>query len=125
MKRLTALAVVMAIGFSICLQAQQNQQVTRDEAVNAALTRLTGSNVSKDRNLRGIVLTEKNDNAGNTVLYEITTDSVSLLLSGSKACYPILAKYKTPNRPLLDHYDDLPDNLRSFLNDYIWHISFY
>jgi hypothetical protein len=84
----------MAIGFSICLQAQQNQQVTRDEAVNAALTRLTGSNVSKDRNLRGIVLTEKNDNAGNTVLYEITTDSVSLLLSGSKACYPILAKYK-------------------------------
>ncbi len=124
MKRLTALAVVMAIGFSICLQAQQNQQVTRDEAVNAALTRLTGSNVIKDRNLRGIVLTEKNDNAGNTVLYEITTDSVSLLLSGSKACYPILAKYKTPNRPLLDHYDDLPDNLRSFLDDYIWQISF-
>ena len=99
MKRIIALAVVMAMGTNIYLHAQQNQQVTRDEAVNAALTRLTGSNVRTDRNIRGMVLTEKNDNAGNTILYEITTDSVSLLLSGSKACYPILAKYKTCNRP--------------------------
>ena len=124
MKRIIALAVVMAMGTNIYLHAQQNQQVTRDEAVNVALTRLTGSNVRTDRNIRGMVLTEKNDNAGNTILYEITTDSVSLLLSGSKACYPILAKYKTCNRPLLDRYDDLPDNLRSFLDGYIWQISF-
>ena len=89
MKRIIALAVVMAMGTNIYLHAQQNQQVTRDEAVNVALTRLTGSNVRTDRNIRGMVLTEKNDNAGNTILYEITTDSVSLLLSEKTLLFTI------------------------------------
>lgn len=123
MKRIIII-MLMALSINLNLFAQQRQQVTRDEAISAALTRLTDSNIHTESNIRGLTLIEKNDSAGNTVLYEVSTDSVSLLLSGSKACYPVLAKYQTYNGPLLSRYDNLPANLRSFLDGYIQQISF-
>lgn len=41
---------------TVCLNAQQKQQVTRDEAINVALTLLTGSNVPTGNSLRNIKL---------------------------------------------------------------------
>ena len=109
---------------TVCLNAQQKQQVTRDEAINVALTLLTGSNVPTGNSLRNINAIEKNDSSGNIVLFEISTDGTSLLLSGSKACYPVLAKYQTHSGSLLNCYNDLSENLRNFLDGYIQQISF-
>ena len=106
------------------LDAQQRQQVTRDEVINVALTRLTGSNARTENRLRGLTVSAKCDSAENALLYEVATDSVSLLLSGSKACYPILGKYTTHHGPLLNRYDSLPGGLRTFLDGYVQQMAF-
>ena len=98
--------------------------MTRDEVINVALTRLTGSNARTENRLRGLTVSAKCDSAENALLYEVATDCVSLLLSGSKACYPILGKYTTHHGPLLNRYDSLPGGLRTFLDGYVQQIAF-
>ena len=108
---------------NVCMMAQHAQQVTRAEAVRAGMAWLNGSNYQSDRAIQNSRLVEKMDSAGNVVLYELVTDSFSVLLSGSKACYPLLGKYNTTNGSLIDNYDSLPDNIRCIIDGYISQVS--
>ncbi len=65
MKRITTLMVFL--GVIVFSNAQQRQQVTRDEAINAALTKLTGTN---NRTESFFQTSERQDSLGNTLLYE-------------------------------------------------------
>ena len=113
----------MALTANLCINAQQRQQVTQSEAVTIAQKLLTGSNVHSERTMPNIQIAEKRDSMGNVILYEVTADSTSILLSGSRACYPLLGKYHAPNGPLLYIYDNLPDNIRWLIDGYIAQIT--
>ena len=115
----TIILTIMALTANLCINAQQRQQVTQSEAVTIAQKLLTVSNVNSERTMPNIQISEKRDSIGNVILYEVTADSISIMLSGSRACYPILGKYHTPNGSLLDNYDNLPDNLRWLIDGYI------
>ena len=123
MKRVVILIIILAMSANVCMMAQHAQQVTRAEAVRAGMTWLNGSNHQSDRAIQNSRLVEKMDGAGNVVLYELVTDSFSVLLSGSKACYPLLGKYNTTNGSLLDNYDSLPNNIRWIIDGYIGQVS--
>lgn len=109
------------MGSFVCLKGQQRQQVSHEDAINAALTKLTGSNVRSGHN--ALQISEKCDSAGNILMYEVTLDSVSLLLSGSKACYPILAQTQVFSGPLFNRYDSIPKGLQIFINEYLSQIE--
>ena len=109
----------MAMAANYNAKAQQRQQVTQEEATCIAIRLLTNLNGHTERITTNLQMTEKRDSIGNVVLYEVTADSISVLLSGSRACYPLLGKYHTPNGPLLNDYDNLPDNLRWLIDGYI------
>ncbi|MBR1833960.1 MAG: C10 family peptidase [Bacteroidales bacterium] len=117
--------VAIMIGSSHSI-AQQSQQVTREEAAAVAMWQLTDADFSIGRfnaNNRNIQITEKRDNTGNILLYEVSTDSLSILLSGSRACYPILAKTSIAGSPLLDNYDNLPANMRWIIDAYTYQVA--
>ncbi len=117
MKRTVILISSLLLSFSYVI-AQQKQQVTREDAIKVAFTKMYGT-LTLNRDISKIpVVSEMKDDRGNTILYEITMDSISMLLSGSKACYPIIGKYIVTNGPLLTQYVNLPDNIRFFLDWY-------
>lgn len=59
---------------------------------------------------------------GNIILYEIRYDSVTLLLSGSKACVPILGYY-TKGVSVVEGYDHLPCNFKEFIGTLLEEIN--
>ena len=119
MKRITILIIAMSIAANFHAKAQQRQQVTQEEVTRIAIRLLTNQNAHTERTATNFQMTEKRDSIGNVILYEVTVDSISVLLSGSRACYPLLGKYHAPNGPLLNNYDNLPDNLRWLIDGYI------
>ena len=61
------------------------------------------------------------DERGNTLLYEVKTDSISLLLSASKSAIPIVSWSHTDGHSLIEEYKQniLPCGLRSIMDYYI------
>ena len=95
----------------------QRQQVSRQEAESAALTRVRGNNPS--RNVSIIDVTSLLNTQGDTILYEIETDqAISVSLSGNKACLPILGVHGSMEGSYLQQYDSLPEGLRFLLDCY-------
>ena len=95
----------------------QRQQVSRQEAESAALTRVRGNNPS--RNVSIIDVTSLLNTQGDTILYEIETDqAISVILSGNKACLPILGVHGSMEGSYLQQYDSLPEGLRFLLDCY-------
>ena len=98
------------------------QQVTRQEAVNAAVNTMKYN--GRTSLAKSSVLSVQSKNKGDTVLiYEVLFQSGEMvLLSGNKACLPVLG-YSLPtavSAPLsiLDNYADIPDGLRDMLSEY-------
>ena len=120
MKRIVLLLIIMTLGAATGVKAQQRQQVTREEAARAAMVCLNRSTTRPICTMQEVVITERRDSIGNTILYEVTFDSFSVLLSGSKACRPLLAQY---HGSVLVDYDNLPDNLRWVIDGYIDQIT--
>ena len=119
MKRITLLITILALTANLCTNAQQRQQVTQSEILIIAQRLLADSSEHSERTIQNIQVAEKRDSIGNVILYEVTADSISILLSGSRACCPLLGEFHTLNGSLLDNYDNLPDNLRWLIDGYI------
>lgn len=98
----------------------QTQQVSSREAEDAA-SNWIGAHYPECLS-RGSVVSMLNQ-GGHTLLYEIRFDSINVLLSGSKVCMPVLGEYSSSNNSLIENYDNLPCNLRSFLDGYISQIE--
>ncbi len=97
------------------------QQVSSHEALEAAIgaLQINTRNVSTGR----VEVKTMSDQRGNAVLYEVMTDSAAVLLSGSKACIPVLGIRYNPNISIVDNYEDLPCNMKAFIDDYIAQIE--
>ena len=101
---------ILAFGMSLSSFAQKIQ-ITRDEAARAAITWIQTKNGFSE-----IQITSINSDTGQNgiVMYEVETSvNKTVLLSGSRACLPILATYA--GSQLYD--DNLPCGL-TFLFDY-------
>ena len=97
------------------------QQVSSEEAMEAAIgaLQINTRNASTGRfDVRAMI-----DQRGNTVLFEVMTDSIAVLLSGSKACIPVLGIRYNPSISIVDNYDELPCNMKAFIDDYIAQIE--
>ena len=117
MKRVFFLSSAMFIVLSAFAQ-----QVTRQEAVNAAV------NIMKYNGCTSLakssVSSVNSKNKGDTVLiYEVLFQSGEMvLLSGNKACLPVLG-YSFPTevsapQSILDNYADIPDGVRDMIEEY-------
>ena len=115
MKEIVVIIGVLCIPYYA--KAQNYQQVTRQEAALAAMNSISGTG-ARTHNLRNMNIVERNDDRGNTILYEVTFDSLSVLLSGSKSSYPLLGTYHTGNGSILANYDSLPNNIRVLIDNY-------
>ncbi|MBR3413872.1 MAG: C10 family peptidase [Bacteroidales bacterium] len=114
------LLIIIVMASANGIYAQRRQQVTRNEAISVARTCLGEHNTQLGHDMQNAQIIEKNDSTGNTILYEVTLDDRSVLLSGSRACYPLLARY---HGSILADYDNLPDNLRWVIDGYISQIT--
>lgn len=109
--------ISLCLGITNGTYAQNNQQqVSLSEAMQVALNRISNGQYVQ-------ATYQKKDNTGNTILYEIVTDTTTLLLSGSKACKPILGEYNSSSGSLIEQYDNLPCGLRFFVDCYITQIE--
>ena len=118
MKKILLLVIVALYCYSVSAQLQ----VTHAEAVSVALNwyranqKITGVIVKMDsvRNERG-----------NVLLYEVGFEDFSIILSGNKACRPILATYQSESESVLDTGNsNLPCGVRFLISEYIRRISF-
>lgn len=111
----TFLVVLVSTNFVF----SQRQQISYQEAGDAAANWIhahfpeyqSGKNVVSMSNQRG-----------HTLLYEIRFDSINVLLSGSKACLPVLGYYKG-DVSIINNIDNLPCNLAAFINSFIEEIE--
>lgn len=115
--------ILIILLFLSCSYDAFSQQVTKQEAINAAINtmRYNGmSNISKS-NIANVYTKQNGDT---TLLYEVIFKSGEMvLLSGNKTCLPILG-YNIPEKKvytlsILDNYDDIPDGLKDMLEEYI------
>ena len=117
MKRILFISLVMFIVLSAF-----PQQVTRQEAVNAAVNTIKYNGRSNLSNFSVSSINSKNK--GDTVLiYEVHFQSGEIvLLSGNKACTPVLgyslSTLFSASQSILDNNADIPDGLRDMLSEY-------
>lgn len=100
---------------SSILVYSQNQQVSSRDAERAAANWINVHYPEYQSRKSVVSLTGK---GGHTLLYEIRFDSINVLMSGSKACLPILGYYKG-EVSIVNGMDDLPCNIKAFVNTYI------
>ena len=93
----------------------QNHQVTQEEAYQAAKAWMEQNHPT--HRTQGELRSLSNVRT-NVLLYEVCFDSISLLLSGHKSCLPILGIYKNSGS-IVEKFDSLPCNFKSFLEDYM------
>ena len=100
----------------------QRQQVSIQEATQAGINAIEKYYPNKRASFRDIKI--KYNNRGESVLFEVLTDSMCVLLSGSKSCQPILGFYAfKPELSIIGNYNNLPCTLRSMIDDYISQID--
>lgn len=97
----------------------QSQQISSWEAENAATNWIRFHYPEYQSKKNVVSLMNRN---GNILLYEVRFDSINILLSGSKACLPILGYYKG-SVSFINDMANLPCNLRSFINSFIEEID--
>ncbi len=109
------------------------QQVTRDEALRAAINALKYHSPSRDIPVSDSVYAYCRN--GRTLIYEIHFDSGEIvLLSGNKNCQPILGCVYSDDEsalinnhqfePILSLGDNCPDGLKVFIKEYIEQIEY-
>ena len=106
------------------------QQISRQEAINAAVNTLNyqiGRQLLSETNVDTVLTNTSN---GYTLLYEVRfRTGATVLLSGNKSCIPILG-YILPEKGddstdgILNHYDELPDGLRYFVDMYAAQVEY-
>lgn len=111
----------MLLFIQLCVYGQQ---ISRQEAINAAVNTLNyqiGRQQLSETNVDTVFAKTSN---GYTLLYEVHfRTGATVLLSGNKACLPILG-YILPEKGdnttdgILNHYNELPDGLRFFVDLY-------
>lgn len=112
--------------FSFLSIVMYAQQTTRSEAINASINimRYNGIYLSQE-DVDSVYRFEKN---GNVLLYEVLFRSGEVvLLSGCKACMPIIGYSLTieneSTTSVLSNYDELPWGLKDMLNEYMEQIE--
>ena len=121
MKAKTILLVLLLMG-ALC---NAQQQVTRQEAINAAVNTMKyygKTNISNHTVSDVLTL----GLGGPTLIYEVHfVSGESVLLSGSRLCKPVLGYSKEePNQTLLNHIEDLPDGLKFLIDCYMEQIDY-
>ena len=121
------LAILLLLFVQLCVYGQQ---ISRQEAINAAVNTLNyqiGKQQLSEKNVDTVFATTSQ---GNTLLYEVHfRTGATVLLSGNKACLPILG-YILPEKGdnttdgILNHYNELPDGLRCFVDMYAAQVKY-
>lgn len=94
--------------------------VSEKDAESAAIA------VATNQQNNGIIRTvkKKTDSSNHPLLYEvIMEDSSAVLLSGNKACTPILGEYKYCGISIVDDFEMIPCGLKCLVNNYVNQIS--
>lgn len=112
--------IICFIAMGTSIAAQENQRISREIAIVAAKNYMRTHMPGYSREGRLFSLSNEN---GDPILYEYSTDSMSLILSGNRSCLPVLVRQKH-NGSLLADTADLPGGLKFFLNGYIEQISY-
>lgn len=118
MKVKTILLVLLLLIGIIC---NAQQQVTRQEAINAAVNTMKYNNKDVDEFMVDTVFTRINK--GRVLLYEIHfTTGESVLLSGNRSCIPILGLISNNGgfyqQGVLHTNNEIPDGLKYLLDFY-------
>lgn len=97
----------------------QSYMVNNDDAITVAKNWIRMNYPQRDSS----VLTRYTlrGSSGEPLIYELTTDSITILLSGNKACKPILGYCGKNIQSLLQLYTHelLPCGLQSLLDEYV------
>ena len=117
MKRITFIVVVFLGIYQFTMA--QNRQISLNEAMEASLTRVAAQS-SLPRSYISVVDAAFCRNAvGDTLLYEIATNAgLTVLLSGSRSCLPVLGVHGNEEGLLLNKIDSLPCGLRFLIDWY-------
>lgn len=85
----------------------QSRQLSEQEALTVALNRLKKDYPGKTVIITGV--NKKFDNHGNTILYEVeTSEEYAILLSGHRACLPILGIHNMKRGSIVNDFESLP-----------------
>lgn len=116
-KLLTICVITLLCLKNICIIAQQ--QITVDEAKIAAVRTLSKKqNVKEGVREANINTVNSLDDENHTLMYEVIFDNGwGVLLSGSKACLPVLGYYETKRTQSI-FADDVPCGLQDMLENY-------
>ncbi len=112
-----------------CINAFGQQQVTISEARKAAVYTISSTTKSMSVSEKMIDTVFQMKSEKNTLLYEVVFENGSnVLLSGSKACLPVLGysiDLKSKEKEsVLNNYDLIPDGLRFMIDEYIKQIEY-
>lgn len=102
---------------------KSQQQVSPAEAKTAALNTMRYNRQMYSEHDISAVNTY--ESRGNTLIYEVKfNDNHSVLLSGSKACLPVLGyNFSDDDETILDKFDMVPPGLQSMMEEYIEQIE--
>lgn len=119
MKQKKYLILILCIINIVHLEIVAQQQVSVEEAKKAAIQALNNKySVKGVFSETGIKTVNRLENEKYTIMFEIISENgQAILLSGSKACLPVLGYYKVyTNQSALS--DDAPDGLKDMLENY-------
>ena len=117
MKRIALIAIVVMGTCQITMA--QNRQVSLNEAMEASLTRVAAQSSLPRSNISVVDAAFCRNTAGDTLLYEIATNAgLTVLLSGSRVCLPVLGVHGNEEGLLLNKIDSLPCGLRLLIDWY-------
>lgn len=110
--------MLIITGNCMVLSAQP-QQITMEEAKNAAINRVANQTSFPKSTISITQVSFCENNNGNVLMYEIETDKgVTVLLSGNRKCKPILGVHGNEEGLLLNNYDSLPCGMQFLFNHY-------
>ena len=116
--------IIYLLFFGCFFNSYSQQQVSISEAQTAGINAMKyrGCNLS-EASIDSVLI--YSSTLADTLLYEVVFEQgQTILLSGSKACLPILG-YNTSNKKetLLDNWSDLPCGLKEMIEEYIEQIK--
>lgn len=120
MKKILPLMILLVL---LQTAGKSQQQVSPAEARTAALNTMRyNRRMYSEHDISTINTYESR---GNTLIYEVKfNDNHSVLLSGSKACLPVLGyNFSDDDETILDKFDMVPPGLQSMIEEYIEQIE--
>lgn len=120
MKKILPLMILLVL---LQTAGKSQQQVSPAEARTAALNTMRYNRQMYSEHDISAVNTY--ESRGNTLIYEVKfNDNHSVLLSGSKACLPVLGyNFSDDDETILDKFDMVPPGLQSMIEEYIEQIE--